>query len=101
MLTLKDGEPLVKIMDFGCAKRSSIMEDLSQSIESSFDKGTAIYTSPQQLESTKYSSKCDVWSMGCLLYELIFGKHPYISHNYEEMKKKMKESSDSSIMKLP
>lgn len=51
MLTIKNGEPLVKICDFGCAKRSSIMVDISHSIESSFDKGTAIYTSPQQLES--------------------------------------------------
>ena len=63
-----NGKPTIKICDFGCAKRSSILTDISQEISSSFEKGTASYTSPQQLDNQNYSSRVAVqmfmgWSM--------------------------------------
>jgi len=33
--------------------------------------------SPQQLENVHYSSKCDIFSVGLLYYEMLFGKTPW------------------------
>lgn len=60
---------IVKIADFGSAHEN----DFSSVKKSSFDKGTLVYASPQQINGEPYSSKCDIWSAGCLLYYLYFG----------------------------
>ena len=39
--------------------------------------GTPLYMSPQLLSKQPYTSKCDVWSIGILFYEMIFGHHPW------------------------
>lgn len=39
--------------------------------------GTPIYMSPQVLAQKTYTDKADVWSLGVLYYELLFGKLPY------------------------
>ena len=39
--------------------------------------GTPIYLSIEILTGEKYSSKCDVFSCGILLYEMLYGSHPF------------------------
>ncbi len=42
--------------------------------------GSPIYTAPQILKSDNrngYTDKCDVWSTGILLFEILYGKLPY------------------------
>ena len=39
--------------------------------------GSPLYRAPQIIERQDYSSKCDVWSMGVVTYELIFGRQPW------------------------
>jgi len=39
--------------------------------------GTPYYLSPEICEEKPYCSKTDVWSMGCVLYELCTYKHPF------------------------
>jgi serine/threonine protein kinase len=36
--------------------------------------GTPLYMSPEILNNQKYSSKTDVWSLGFIFYEVLFGK---------------------------
>lgn len=36
--------------------------------------GTPVYMAPQILNSKRYRSKCDIWSIGIIYYELLFGK---------------------------
>ena len=36
--------------------------------------GTPLYMAPQLLERREYSAKSDIWSIGILAYELVFGK---------------------------
>ena len=40
---------------------------------------------PQILNGLNYSTKCDVWSIGVIVYELLFGRPPYIVRNLNEL----------------
>ncbi|CAD8187159.1 unnamed protein product [Paramecium octaurelia] len=66
-------ENIFKIADFGFAKRFQHLEgDLMNSLA-----GTPLYMSPQVLLRKQYTSKCDVWSIGLIYYELIEGRTPW------------------------
>ena len=39
--------------------------------------GTPIYMAPQLLCNEPYNEKCDIWSLGLMLYELLFGCPPW------------------------
>jgi len=40
---------------------------------------------PQILNGLNYSTKCDVWSVGVIVYELLYGRPPYIVRNLNEL----------------
>jgi hypothetical protein len=61
MLT-RDGQ--VKVMDFGLAHVDPI--------------GTIRYPPPEQLEGTVVDARCDLYSTGCLLYELLTDRPPFV-----------------------
>lgn len=69
-IMLKNGIP--KIIDFGFAKVISNPSDIM--VE---QLGTPVYMSPQLLEKKFYTSKCDIWSFGVLLYELLYHSSPF------------------------
>lgn len=69
----------VKIADFGFAK---LVDEVDKNIKKAHTLlGTPLYMPPQILNDENYSSKCDVWSTGVLIYELMFGKHPWTGHS--------------------
>ena len=39
--------------------------------------GTIFYAAPEIIKNLEYDEKCDLWSFGITLYELLFGKLPY------------------------
>ena len=47
--------------------------------------GTPIYMSPQVLKQKQYTSKTDIWSLGILFFELLFGRLPYTGYNEEDL----------------
>lgn len=47
--------------------------------------GTPIYMSPQVLKHKQYTSKTDVWSLGILFFELLFGRLPYNGYNEDDL----------------
>ena len=60
----------------------------------SLDKGTPIYASPEQLMNEKYSSKCDIWSAGVLLYFIYYGEHPFMDSKAHNTLTKIKEMTE-------
>ena len=72
---LMDGEEPV-IADFGFAK--FVAEGKKSEISKHTGGiGTVAYMSPQLLAEDNYSFKCDVWSMGIVTYEMIYGIRPW------------------------
>lgn len=61
---MKEGK--IKIADFGLARRMN-GDGMMQSTV-----GTTGYQSPQILEGEPYTNKCDVFSIGCVFYEVFF-----------------------------
>ncbi|KAI3743435.1 hypothetical protein L1987_61144 [Smallanthus sonchifolius] len=70
---LLDGQWNAKLSDFGLA-RSGPREGLTH-ITTMF-AGTMTYAAPEYIETGHLSTKCDVWSYGVFLYELITGRPP-------------------------
>ena len=43
--------------------------------------GTPLYMAPELVRHEKYSEKVDVWSLGCITYQLLSGKTPFDGKN--------------------
>ncbi|XP_033735356.1 serine/threonine-protein kinase Nek2-like isoform X1 [Pecten maximus] len=80
-----DSDDNVKLGDFGLAR---VLHH-----ETSFAKtyvGTPYYMSPELVNNMSYNEKSDIWSMGCILYELCALRPPFTASNQHELNKKIR-----------
>ena len=66
----------VKVMDFGIAR--AVSDASSTMTQTAAVVGTAQYLSPEQARGETVDSRSDVYSTGCLLYELLTGRPPFV-----------------------
>ncbi|XP_042854308.1 serine/threonine-protein kinase ULK4 isoform X7 [Panthera tigris] len=52
-------------------------------------KGSLTYTAPEILRGTDFSTTSDLWSLGCLLYEMFSGRPPFFSESFSELIEKI------------
>ncbi|KAG1690553.1 hypothetical protein DVH05_028056 [Phytophthora capsici] len=69
-------ENVVKLGDFGIAKTLDSTLDQAKTVV-----GTPYYMSPEVCESKPYSYASDVWSLGCVLYEMLALRHAFDAPN--------------------
>jgi calcium-dependent protein kinase len=60
----------VKIIDFGVSTKISSHKFLTQNI------GTPNYKAPEVILQ-KYNEKCDLWSLGIILFTMLFRRNPF------------------------
>ncbi len=99
MVTLHDGVPVVKVIDFGIAK--ALGQQLTdKTLYTGFAQmvGTPLYMSPEQAELSglDIDTRSDIYSLGVLLYELLAGMTPFDKERlqtagYDEMRRIIRE----------
>ena len=75
-------DDIVKVLDFGLAKlteRAASDSDASTMVDTDegIVMGTAQYMSPEQARGLKVDARTDIWSLGCVLYEMVAGRPPF------------------------
>ncbi|XP_013414231.1 serine/threonine-protein kinase Nek1 isoform X2 [Lingula anatina] len=71
---------IVKLGDFGIAKVLNSTVELARTCI-----GTPYYLSPEICENKPYNNKSDIWSLGCVLYELTTLKHAFEAGNMKNL----------------
>jgi serine/threonine protein kinase len=96
LITLYDGQPAPKVIDFGVAKATE-HELTERTLFTQYGTivGTLEYMSPEQAEMSALGvdTRSDIYSLGVLLYELLTGSTP-LTH------KRMKESAYAEILRM-
>jgi serine/threonine protein kinase len=54
---------------------------------------------PQLLERSPYTTKCDIWSIGVIYYEMIFGSPPWKARDENELIRNVKNNPIASVIK--
>ena len=63
---------VLKIGDFGFAKKN-----VNTNMENASAVGTPLYWPLQILKAQSYTSKCDIWAVGNIFYEMLHGHIPW------------------------
>ncbi|HEY1629175.1 MAG TPA: serine/threonine-protein kinase [Tepidisphaeraceae bacterium] len=99
LVTLHDGTPVPKVIDFGIAKATH-GELTDKTVYTQFQQfiGTPMYMSPEQAEMSglDIDTRSDIYSLGVLLYELLTGKTPFdaselMQHGLDEIRRAIRE----------
>jgi serine/threonine protein kinase/Flp pilus assembly protein TadD len=96
MVTLHDGQPVAKVIDFGVSKALS-QQLTEKSIYTAYGQmiGTPAYMSPEQAEMSGLGidTRSDIYSLGVLLYELLTGQTPLDA-------KRLRSSAYAEILRI-
>ncbi len=77
LLQRSEGIELIKVLDFGISKLAltgSAVESKVPLVRTMLPMGSPVYMSPEQIRASKdIDCRTDIWSLGCVLYELLTG----------------------------
>nr|XP_014123119.1 serine/threonine-protein kinase ULK3 [Zonotrichia albicollis] len=81
--------PQLKLADFGFAQYMSPWD------EKHVLRGSPLYMAPEMVCRQHYDARVDLWSVGVILYEALFGKPPFASRSFAELEEKIR--SDRAV----
>ena len=100
LVTMRDGVPVPKVIDFGIAKATTGQPLTDKTLFTAFEQflGTPAYMSPEQAEMSELGidTRSDIYSLGVLLYELLTGMTPFdqkdlLAAGLDEMRRTIRE----------
>ncbi len=77
---LVDNKGGIKISDFGISKKieaSNLLGAAGSNKNRPSLQGSVFWMAPEVVKQTSYTRKADIWSLGCLVVEMMTGTHPY------------------------
>jgi eukaryotic-like serine/threonine-protein kinase len=86
----------VKIADFGIARAA----EATRLTEMGSVLGTAAYLAPEQALGEEVTAAADIYSLGCVLYELLAGRTPYVFETLPELVVKHREEAITPLGEL-
>eukprot|EP00494_Astrolonche_serrata_P029592 UN29859 len=91
LLTEESSQATIKIADFGFARymaETSLAETMC---------GSPLYMAPEILEMKKYDYKCDYWSLGAIIFQMLTKRAPFNANNHIKLLHTIK----STRVKIP
>jgi eukaryotic-like serine/threonine-protein kinase len=89
LATTHDGSDLVKVVDFGIAKA---VQGTSQGLtRAGYVIGTPEYMSPEQLVGDPVDGRSDIYSVGCILFEMISGEQTFSGPSLQILSRRLTE----------
>ena len=79
-----DKDNNVKLGDFGLSR---VMGE--QSLYAKTHVGTPYYMSPEQIGEQRYDHKSDIWSLGCIIYEMASLHPPFQARSHYQLAEKI------------
>src|SRR6185369_783241 len=90
-------EGSVIVADFGIS-RAMVTEHVQQITVTGVSVGTPEYMSPEQISASgNLDGRSDVYSLGCVAYEMLTGKPPFTGRNWAEVFAKQKSEAPKPI----
>lgn len=77
---LVDNKGGIKISDFGISKKieaSNLLGGAGNAKNRPSLQGSVFWMAPEVVKQTSYTRKADIWSLGCLVVEMMTGTHPF------------------------
>ncbi|XP_026565621.1 serine/threonine-protein kinase ULK3 [Pseudonaja textilis] len=88
-------KPHLKLADFGFAQHMSPRD------EKHVLRGSPLYMAPEMVCSRQYDARVDLWSVGVILYEALFGRPPFASKSFTELEEKIRSSQPVELPSRP
>lgn len=86
VLLSSQSTPHLKLADFGFAQHMSPWD------EKRVLRGSPLYMAPEMVCRQQYDARVDLWSVGVILYEALFGRPPFASKSFLELEGKIRSS---------
>ncbi|WFB36109.1 protein kinase [Kiritimatiellota bacterium B12222] len=95
---LIDDQHLVMITDFGLVR--SFLDDTLRDVSESAAEGTPAYMSPSVAAGQAEDTRCDIYSFGAMMYEMLTGKLPYNGATADKILDAIRTGPPPSIHKI-
>jgi serine/threonine-protein kinase len=98
------GMDIVKVLDFGISKvalTGSAFEHKMPLVQTMMPMGSPVYMSPEQIRASKdIDARTDIWSLGCVLYELLTGAAAFDAPSLTQLSATILEQSAPPLRAL-
>ena len=87
LISMKGKKNFVKVVDFGIARVTDDSGESTGKTQTGMVMGTPAYMSPEQGsgQSSKIDGRSDIYSLGCMMYQMATGRLPFPGSNFGEV----------------